>query len=459
MGSRSTPLAVRVLALAITPFLAACVTERSPSSYGGVPFSASKRSGAAPTPATAPASLPSGPVARPVTPQAPVSASVRTSLMDLGTVPYDGLVLPLISPDGRFLASQTGVAPTWPTLLAAPGAEVPLASQVLAFRLPEPAAANPGAQPPGAQPIAWNEPLNGLLLGRSCDTTGFLVEAPQPDGSRWIGYASWISGSIEWLVRNDDVNAYASFGPDGELAYCRRGVDSTAIQLVVRPRSKDATELTLSAGAGAGAYLWPLFSDEPGIVYATSLVAGAAELHALRLPQRGEPPTLVIVGRQPLSRGTNAADLYQMTASVQTPLPSSLTNSSPDRQDTRFDKLIFFHPAHGRMTVFDRRLGALVPLFPGSFGATPIASPEGQSPPRSGYLIATSRGLEYVALSQKSDFDVKRGVPASTEEGIGVVSGAYLPRLTTMPGWPGVLLGPAPGAQAGRIHLFRLKLE
>ena len=33
------------------------------------------------------------------------------------------LALPLVSPDGRFLAVESGVAPTWPMVLADPNAE------------------------------------------------------------------------------------------------------------------------------------------------------------------------------------------------------------------------------------------------------------------------------------------------------------------------------------------------
>jgi len=43
-------------------------------------------------------------------------------LVSLGDVEYDGLALPLISPDARFIATQVGPTPSWETVLAEPGA-------------------------------------------------------------------------------------------------------------------------------------------------------------------------------------------------------------------------------------------------------------------------------------------------------------------------------------------------
>jgi hypothetical protein len=467
------PVAVLALPLAVvaacTP---GCVTEVTPVTPGAsrnATVSPGARSGqsSTPTPKTAP-QLPSGPVARAVTPDASVSAQVRTVLLDLGTIPYDGQVLPLVSPDGRFVATQTGAAPTWPTLIAAPGAEVPHATQIRAYALPDPEAAVQPGVAPAATPITWSEPRTGLLLGRSADTTGFLVESPQPDGARWIGRISWVSGQLDWLVQTAHVNSGATLGPAGELAFCRREIDSTVISLVVRA-SPGAPEIVAgvpgAAGARAsGAYFWPMCSDEPGIVYAFALAGGGAEVHALRLPRAGDPPVLAIVGRQPLARNADATSLSQVVACAQTPLPARLTTPGVTRSDTQsgtsFDKILFFHPGMGRMVAYDRRTAAIVPLFPGSVGATPLyGEPTAQTPPVSGYLVTMPKSLEYVAWSQRSEFDERRGVPASTEQGVEVMAGAQVARLTTSVRWPVVLTGPDSGGQSGAIHLFRLRLE
>jgi hypothetical protein len=75
-----------------------------------------------------------------------------------------------------------------------------------------------------------------------------------------------------------------------------------------------------------------------------------------------------------------------------------------------------------------------------------------------GYLVTTPRALEYVAISQKSEFDRIRGIPVSSEEGVSVLTGAYLPRLTNQREWRFVLMGPGAGGADAKIHLFRLRL-
>ncbi|MCH6551973.1 MAG: hypothetical protein IH804_08170 [Planctomycetes bacterium] len=40
------------------------------------------------------------------------STRVRAGLRPLGSVPYDNLVLPIVSPNGRYLATDTSAPPT-----------------------------------------------------------------------------------------------------------------------------------------------------------------------------------------------------------------------------------------------------------------------------------------------------------------------------------------------------------
>ena len=57
------------------------------------------------------------------------------AIWGLGSVSYDMAVLPLVSPDGRFLAVESGVAPTWPMLLAKPEAEPSSATSIKVWTL------------------------------------------------------------------------------------------------------------------------------------------------------------------------------------------------------------------------------------------------------------------------------------------------------------------------------------
>ncbi len=104
-----------------------------------------------------------------------VSAAVRP----LGSVPYDNLSLPLVSPDGRFLATQTDVPPTWQTVLAGPEATAPEATAVEIYRIH---AGQINAPTSGPEFVAvLPEPV---VMGRACDERGFLVESVRPDGPR-----------------------------------------------------------------------------------------------------------------------------------------------------------------------------------------------------------------------------------------------------------------------------------
>ena len=72
--------------------------------------------------------LPGGPIARPA--GAVTVSHVRVAVKPLGSVAYDGVTLPLVSPDARFVAVQEGTAPGWPALLAADEAVTPLGAAI-----------------------------------------------------------------------------------------------------------------------------------------------------------------------------------------------------------------------------------------------------------------------------------------------------------------------------------------
>jgi hypothetical protein len=151
---------------------------------------------------------------------------IRAEIQLQGNVPYDNMSVPLVSPDGRYIATQTNISPTWPTLLAEWEADVPVATRIEIYRRPLDGNAV-------GHHMTLHEPL---ILGRSYDNGGFLVEAPQDDGSRWIGYIEWESGELHWLVADEFVNAFASLGPGGRLAWSRRDVNDIDdhFELVVR---------------------------------------------------------------------------------------------------------------------------------------------------------------------------------------------------------------------------------
>jgi hypothetical protein len=107
------------------------------------------------------------------------------------------------------------------------------------------------------------------MVGRSADADGFLVEAPQKDGSRWIGRIGWESGEVTWLARGPEIAAFGVLGPTGDLAFCRRtrpdvgdAAASAGFGLVVRRHGTEPKELVLEAGTGES-YLFPVYGLDP----------------------------------------------------------------------------------------------------------------------------------------------------------------------------------------------------
>jgi hypothetical protein len=190
-----------------------------------------------------------------------VGSAVSIDFRPLGRVATDGFTLPVPSPDGRLLAVQTGAAPDLATMLARPGQRAPLASRVATYRVD------------ATGLVRLGESDTGLVLGRHADAKGVLVESPRPDGSRWIGRLGWDAREVEWLVQDGRVNAFASFGADGSLAYSSRETSTRRFDLVVR---RDGQSSRLS-GEGARSYLYPTFDASGSRVFAMCLRDGVLE--------------------------------------------------------------------------------------------------------------------------------------------------------------------------------------
>ena len=148
---------------------------------------------------------------------------IRFQFAHIRTVEYDGFTLPILSPDGCWAAVQISSAADWPTLLASVDGGVPDAGRIAIAPLCA------DASTPLLAVLG-----NDLLIGRSCDSEGFLVESPRVDGARWIGKVSWQGGEPTWLVADEDVNAFASLGPAGEIAWCHRRRDVEKFSILVK---------------------------------------------------------------------------------------------------------------------------------------------------------------------------------------------------------------------------------
>jgi hypothetical protein len=387
---------------------------------------------------TEPITLPPGPLAKPVSPDASVSSQVTMAFADLGAIPYDGVVLPLISPDGRFAATQTGDPTPWPVLLAQPGARSAPGVRIAAYSLKE----TNSPKDPALQLIPWSAELPaGLILGRSCDSTGFLVEAIQPSGSRWIGKVSWLSGTVAWLAQGDTVCAHAALGPSGELAFMRRSGDSATADLVLRVPSRSGEVVLSNPGVS---YDYPIFTDEPGIVYVFSRSSQGLDVHAVSLPKTGGFAGISISATHHLLDRADEVSAYQAAAPVQTPFPRAGVVGGAGKPRT---ELLFMHPSWGVIGVFDWKTSSIYPLSKGAVAAVPFSDAE-----KRGFLTTTKHGLAFERAHESGP------VPAGSvrAEPVSIVAEPLLPRLTTDEKWPYLLIGPAQDIGQARLELYRM---
>jgi hypothetical protein len=202
----------RAAALVLVPIcvfsLAGCVTERLPRPLGTSPYVKGD-------PSQPPAGVSAPPANAPNAPGA-----LRFEIATLGEVRFDSSTLPLVSPRADFIAVQAGIAPPEAAADASGPAEAPQTRieiyDMRSRRLERTFVAGPPAR--SGVPRFLTQ---GMLLGRSVNDEGFLVEWPRQDATRWIGLCSWKDASIRWLIGGDEAvptfGAHAVLLSDGSL--------------------------------------------------------------------------------------------------------------------------------------------------------------------------------------------------------------------------------------------------
>ena len=391
--------------LAAVAMLAGCQVEVSRRPIGRGARSAEPR-----------VEMPTGPIAT-LRANVTTSARIRLEITPVGVVRYDGQVLPMLSPNGRFLAVQEGAAPTWPTLLAADGAVPPLRTRIAVYEITD--------RRLHRVEFALQLPT-GLLLGRSAGENGFLVESPRPDGSRWIGLVDWVAGGVEWLVRDQHVNAHAVFTPTGHLVYARRPVGQPAVSLVMRDRFGNV-DVQSSDEASA---IFPLCTDEPGVVYVFAQEDGELIVRAIHIVESSIRRDAFVLGSIEMQRriasNAPATLAYQCLAGVGYGLPAG-------DQDASLLELpvVFFHPLLKRLVAMDRRDGSF-----GTFPERSFAAARSRFQDTPGYFVATPNELF---------FSMVRSGPFSAEpvRSARALDDAYIPRASTNPDLPLVVFGPS----------------
>jgi len=306
----------------------------------------------------------SGPVATPS--NAPVTNTrIVVQVRALGTVPYDGQTLPVTSPDGRFLVAQTGLAPDWPTVLAQDDAPPASASGYVVYDL---------TKQPAVEVATTSRPPEGSVLGRGADTTGFLIESPRPDGSRWIGHVSWVSGETRWLARGGEICAHAALGPDGIIAFSSRAPGTSRSSIVIQNR--DGRRDTLSDADGA--WVFPFFSSDARTLHAFRLSGVGIEL--ISAPVEPSAPRIGgVTSRRRVAPDPDLFLAYSMVASAQTP-----DTTSPPQS------LRFLDPRAKRMIEISLPTGLASILPEGSIAAARVPALA-----RDGIFVTTPKGLVF----------------------------------------------------------------
>lgn len=406
--------AIRAAALgACLLTLASCVVER--------PF----RPGV-PVPKASEAALPTAPVATPAL--APVTNSnIRLRMENLGTVVYDGQALPLVSPDGRWLAVQSGDAPDWATILAEDDALPPNRTTLTVFE------ASSGL----LKPVSGTALLPaGLMLGRAADNAGFLVEAPQRDGPRWIGKVSWASGRLDWLVKDGNVNAHATLTSDGTLLYTTRKPKEPRRALCMLSNAGVDTRV-----ADDASYAYPLVGDDPGVVFVPRQSSQGTELEGIRLSNEGKLAPVKFgasLYRRLISGSGDVLLAHQMAITSPGALPSP-TSADAARV---IAPLVCLSPRNACMGAFDAELGAFEPLVPRSVAVA--ASPDPNQP---GYFCTLPDSLVFVPRNWKP------GTPTAN-----ILGDPYVPHAVLSPGPSLILFGPVRGSP-DKLDVLRLHLS
>ncbi len=274
-----------------------------------------------------------------------VTAQVLAEAQPAGTISYDNETLPLVSPDGLLIATQTGFAPSLDTILARPGAAPPRTTRIEIYEIPLTV---------GDLPQLRAVVDQAVVLGRACDSQGFLVEAPQENGSRWIGLASWQTGEVSWLVADDNaVSAFATLGPSGRLAWSSRPVNGTGFSLMVR---FGADEWSLPSEGGD--WLMPTWSGVSDGLFALLLRDGAIE--AVHLVAADAMSVRRTIRRMPLAiSGCTLSTAHQT-------LNATVVNAMAAAP--QYEQLFFFHPAELCAAVW-RPPAGLVKFGKGAFAA------------------------------------------------------------------------------------------
>lgn len=235
------------------------------------------------------------------------------TLLTLGPVEYDGLILPIISPDARFIATQLGPTPDWRTILAERDAPQP-PGEVRILRI----------APQQSPPLLTTHTLpRGTILGRAANARGFLIEqpaagraplAPHPPHTRRIGLAEWETGHIDWLTDEATDCAFGVLGPRGELAFSQRTPGDSQWSLILR----DAEGIEHIAAISGASIVFPqIVSTSRGLIVFAFIVPDVPGASLTLCAYVLSSGVLSLAAAAPLATSATLFDAFQCVAGSQ----------------------------------------------------------------------------------------------------------------------------------------------
>jgi len=408
--------------------LAGCITETTTTSRRG-PFTTAR--------STSDRSPPLAPVAAPAREATIVNTAVRVAVEPLGAVPFDGQVLPIVSPDARFVATQVGDAPSWETLLALPEQKRPAASGVEIWSIEgRQARKHARVRPPDG-------PGSPVLLGRWAGPTHFVVELPRGDGTRALALARWSDGETEVIGDDFAVCTSLCFDARGSLrAWSRRTADASGFSLAIGIGTTGAgadiveenASLLAPCLASGGSCVYYFAAGQDGLdVVAQRITLGESDL---------TPAPGPVLARRRLVDSADPVGAYQAVIGVQPP--------AGDAEEVAADPpgLLFFHPGAGRMAVFSAEDSSITLLAERSIAGCWRHDAAG------GWIafVTTPRGLVQQRVVRGEDGSLVAS-PAAP-----VLADAYVPRATADPHRHLIAIGPGSRDQPDRLTLVAVSV-
>ena len=312
----------------------------------------------------------------------------------VGNVEYDDFTIPLLSPDAEWMVSRSGAAPGWEEILAEPGSgPIPPATFTI-HRIGE----SPG--------LRMHQEIRGpWLLGRGADRKGFLIEEPLEGGARRIGRVDWDSGEVTWLVDDGDVAAFATLGPDGDLAYSRRGIGDPAFELVLRLGDGSGTWVVPSRWERS--WVDPILAPDGRTLFTLCRGDGTVELAWTRITD--ESRFRDGIRTHPISVRSTPRRVHAMLA------PQAGAASPPGSHA----RIVFLHPDLGRLVEWSPETDLARPFPEGTINATMLDQDSGIAATRDGiHLVRLADGIGRPPSSLKlaEETAIPRRIQA--EEGI-----------------------------------------